>query len=540
MRVIHWSLSLAGVDMLHLLVISVFFGIFSSNIHAQDSRPLTSIQRVFSPVLDLRFHKLGTEKVGEYQNKSGEKRIYRDDLEVAEKNDSKKKSLLHIAHLSDSHIIDEESPARFWRSGFVNGTVFRYQDAYSTHVLDAMVGTINQLNRHAKNKKLDFAVVTGDLIDNSQRNEMEWFFQVMDGKDVTPNSGDQRDNPLPSQDNPHIKFKAQGLDIPYFITPGNHDLAYDGFITEKNRRFFGVPSPTATRAKFQVAPKCSPRYPILAACTPYNPLLPSEKDHYWSLKKRAIVGDNNREKISAEDIYRISRDSDPINGHGYGNKDEKRDHGHYSRQPVSHIPIQLINIDTSKEGTLSGVITRDTVNNFLIPWLDETTKKGNEKLVILMSHHPLSHILPGRGKRLFEKTVKKYPNIFLHLVGHGHKHDVVSYKGDEAGSGYWEIQTASLIEWPQQARLVEVALREDGVGEVITTVIDYGESNSIATDSRALSILTKQIPTALITAGDRGDLEDRNLNLPFKIPPNILKRLVKIQSQLPEIESSTY
>ena len=44
----------------------------------------------------------------------------------------------------------------------------------------------------------------------------------------------------------------------------------------------------------------------------------------------------------------------------------------------------------------------------------------------------------------------------------------------EGGGGFWEVNTASHIDWPQQSRLVELADNKDGTLSIFTTMVDHG------------------------------------------------------------------
>ncbi len=55
--------------------------------------------------------------------------------------------------------------------------------------------------------------------------------------------------------------------------------------------------------------------------------------------------------------------------------------------------------------------------------------------------------------------------------GHTHIHAVTAVRDDGAPGGFWQITTASHIDWPQQARVIEV-LRADGALAIACTVID--------------------------------------------------------------------
>jgi len=55
--------------------------------------------------------------------------------------------------------------------------------------------------------------------------------------------------------------------------------------------------------------------------------------------------------------------------------------------------------------------------------------------------------------------------------GHTHVHAISAVREDDAPGGFWQVTTASHIDWPQQARIIE--LLETGDGLVLAcTVID--------------------------------------------------------------------
>ena len=61
--------------------------------------------------------------------------------------------------------------------------------------------------------------------------------------------------------------------------------------------------------------------------------------------------------------------------------------------------------------------------------------------------------------------------------GHTHSNQIWAHPRSEKGKvvgGFWEINTASHIDWPQQARLIEIVDNHDGTLSIFTTMIDHG------------------------------------------------------------------
>ncbi|MCF6286458.1 MAG: metallophosphoesterase, partial [Candidatus Hydrogenedentes bacterium] len=144
--------------------------------------------------------------------------------------------LFRLAHITDPQIVDEESPARTVRfTEFARGA-WRPQEAFGIHTLDATLEAINGIHAdgNGAQRPVDFVMVTGDLTDSAQLNELQWFVDTMDGAVVTPDSGEQDgvDRNVPPDLNPKLAYDATGLDpeIPWYTCFGNHDgLAVGNF-----------------------------------------------------------------------------------------------------------------------------------------------------------------------------------------------------------------------------------------------------------------------------------------------------------------------
>lgn len=142
--------------------------------------------------------------------------------------------LARFAHVTDTHVVDEESPARFASAHELVSSAWRPYEAYSTQILDGILRTVNRI--HASGRTIDFLMHTGDACDNSQSNELAWVLGVFDGGEINPRTGPD-DRPADSRPDtlldPHATFTAQGLyrrgvhgglpSIPWYSVLGNHD-----------------------------------------------------------------------------------------------------------------------------------------------------------------------------------------------------------------------------------------------------------------------------------------------------------------------------
>ena len=105
----------------------------------------------------------------------------------------------------------------------------------------------------------------------------------------------------------------------------------------------------------------------------------------------------------------------------------------------------------------------------------------------------------------------RHPCVVAWLVGHRHLHRVMAHPHPTGlNSGFWEITTASLIDWPVQTRAVEILRHSDGQLEIVCTLQDHqAEAGSLAALHKDLT---------LRFAGDRagfmqGEAGDGNVRL---------------------------
>jgi hypothetical protein len=68
-----------------------------------------------------------------------------------------------------------------------------------------------------------------------------------------------------------------------------------------------------------------------------------------------------------------------------------------------------------------------------------------------------------------------HPNLILWIAGHRHVNTVKAFVSDNAGKperGFWHVETSSLHDFPQQARLFEINLNSDYTLSIMATNVD--------------------------------------------------------------------
>ena len=464
--------------------------------------------------------------VGKWKEGDGDALIKRTDHGI----DSQSKTqyqLLYFVQITDIHLTDIESPLRVVTADAPSVTegAYRLQTQYSKQVLNSMIRTINNV---AKPKKFDFLFATGDLIDNDEYVEARWFIDSLDGKVIHPETGEQ-DDPIPGPGNDFDDpYQAWGLDkdIPWYAVIGNHDLRPQGtfFATENLEKTALGNTPLAgTQSGAEAdAPKI----------TNGDAKVPADPD-------RKLLGLGVKDHNSSSYIAQFfNTKTNPI-GHGYKSKDAKN--GFYTFDPGAGF-IRIIVMDTftgsTVEGTASGFMTKDQWNNDIIPAIEQAVK--DNKLIIMVSHHPtysMDKSSEVTGEEIRTKFMS-YPNLIMHLVGHGHFNKIDYWNNTDNSQGYWEIQTSSLIDFPQQARIVEIAYNGDGTGSIFTVMLDHNSPNGCMSElSRELSIKERQFkyidPSELPEGGCTGFASDRNTELIFKVPDSVKTQLESNKSSLP-------
>lgn len=391
-----------------------------------------------------------------------------------------RRSLLYFLQFSDLHITDEESPVRLegvTRIAFASA--YRPQGHLTAQMTDALVRTVNDFS--FADRPFDFAFVTGDVADNGQENEVGWVRALLDGDVVTPDSG-RIDDPIPGDGNDFTDpFQAGGLDkrVPWYMLFGNHDQMYLGsfdptpdvvraLLGDRVTDLWGLSNFSNATVTFGARDASRSDAPVIreGARTPADP-------------RRRFV--SQREFMAAF----LTTTTEP-KGHGFTADNVERGFTSYAAHPAKDFPLRLIGIDTvmelkfDKAGQVvqhagsEGEISRELWDGFVVPELEAAQAAG--ELVIVASHHCSESIQEGVSevdRAEIRATLKKYPNVLAHLCGHGHRSRLWFWQaGAGEAHGYPELMQASAVDFPIQARALELVSNGDGTLSLFTTQIE--------------------------------------------------------------------
>jgi len=374
-----------------------------------------------------------------------------------------------ISHVTDTHIVDEESPARFPGAHDLTLSAWRPYESYSTQLLDGILRTVNRI--HASGRTIDFVVHAGDACDNTQSNELAWCLAVFDGLGVNPLTGpDDRpteDRPEPLLD-PHAAFTAQGLyrtgihgnlpSIPWYAVIGNHDRFAIG-VFPVFEDFWGkrtAPFPFPQRPGVLLPAVLDPlalfAHSHVTPADPGPPCLLNIPEFVVPNPDRAFF--NQREFVRSM----FTTQTGPA-GHGFN--DPEAGPTWYSVSPVPG--LRLIGLDTCDPAHLiegfpyqEGAISAEQVAYLRA---ELAAAQDRDELVVVVSHHPSASLWDGYGSALigssFRALLNEHPNVVAHLAGHNHRNRVMDR------DGYLEIETCSTLDIPQEGRLVEIWRDDD-------------------------------------------------------------------------------
>jgi metallophosphoesterase (TIGR03768 family) len=417
--------------------------------------------------------------------------------------------LLNFFAMSDIHITDEETPAQAVTMGYKGG----YSSAYSptimltTQVLDAAVQTVNALHQQ---KPFDFGISLGDTVNNNQYNELRWYIDVMDGKVISPDSG-VKDDPVPGPLNDYQDtFQSAGLDktIPWYQTLGNHDHWWSGVapVNDYLRQtsvgenilnlgdVFKDPAGIDSRGFYMGS---------IDGSTPNGDVIGAGPVSDFANPPKVKAADPNRHPLSVKDWMSefFKTASTPV-GHGFSQANLTNDFASYSFEPKSDLPVKVIVLDDTQADVNYNILGQAYLDQARYDWLIGELDKGQAegKLMIVAAHMPISLIgltpnSPITAKTLLPK-LQTYPNLILWIAGHRHRNVVTVRKSQDPAHpelGFWEVETPSLRDFPQEFRTFEIDRNSDNTISILTTDVDPAvKDGSLAALSRSYAVATQQ------------------------------------------------
>ncbi|GHH84383.1 TIGR03767 family metallophosphoesterase [Streptomyces capitiformicae] len=452
-------------------------------------------------------------------------RVVRGDLATPKSGrETRRTTLASFVQFTDLHVVDVQHPLRYEYLRAQTASAWRPQEALSVAGAVSLVERVNALRgAPVTGSPLHFVMTTGDNTDNNSKTELDWFLKVMSGGRITPNSGDPRryegvqnsglklywqpDAALRDADKqlgfPHLEgfldaaireVNSPGLNVPWYSTVGNHDSLPGGCYAPGDSFFadFAVGGKKLMTLDEQVGKAIwdnvksggDPRG------TEWKELVKSQ-----ARKMRSVTPDENRAPFTPMEYLKAHLDPahrgyGPV-GHGYSQANLDAGTQYYAFRIADDV------IGISLDSTDPGGHYEGSLGTAQLSWLDRTLKEAAKdgSYAVLFSHHTSKSMRnlnkdPARPKEARHggdevlALLGRHRNVLAWVNGHSHRNRITPHSSANGGS-FWEISTASHIDFPQLARVIELVDNKDGTISLFTTLIESAAPH--ATDFSDLS-----------------------------------------------------
>ncbi|MDH6623435.1 metallophosphoesterase (TIGR03767 family) [Streptomyces sp. LBL] len=464
-------------------------------------------------------------------------------------------TLAAFVQITDMHLIDAQHPMRLEYLRSTDRHAWRPHEALTVPGAISLVERINALRgAPVTGAPLHFAMTTGDNTDNNAKTELDWFLKIMSGGRVTANSGDPRhyegvqnsglkqywqpDAAVRDADKqlgfPHLQgyltaalreLNSPGLNLPWYSTVGNHDAmplgCYghgDSWLAEYaagGRKLMNVSASEAKKLQNAIKDAKDPKG------TAFRDFL---KAHTRDM--RSVTPDERRAPYTATEYIRAHLDPahrglGPV-GHGYSTANLDAGTQYYSFRIADDV------IGISLDTTDAGGHYQGSVGTAQLMWLDRTLRENKDSYAVVFSHHTSTSMTntrpdparPGERRHNGQELIAllgRHTNVLAWVNGHIHRNEITPHPAS-GGRSFWEISTASHVDFPQLARVIELADNKDGTLSIFTTCVESAaphRTDFTDLSQTGLAALYRELsynaPGANLTLG--GDAQDRNTEL---------------------------
>ncbi|MFI6944375.1 TIGR03767 family metallophosphoesterase [Streptomyces sp. NPDC050418] len=424
---------------------------------------------------------------------------------VQQGRDGRRRALAAFVQFTDLHIVDAQHPNRYEFLRAETASAWRPQEALSVQGAVALVERVNALRgAPATGAPLSFVMTTGDNTDNNSTAELDWFLRALSGGTIVPNTGDPRryegvqDSGLPLYWHPDGELRdadkkagfpriggfldaaigavrSPGLNVPWYSTVGNHDSLPGGcFAGDSWFHDFSV----GDRKLMELDPSEAARFwkAVRAGDDPkgtyFKELIRTHRRDLRPVTPDAARAPFTRAAYLKAHLDPVHTGPGPV-GHGYTEANLAAGTQYYTFAIADDV------IGVSLDTTNSGGHYEGSLGTEQWKWLERTLEKAAKdgRYAIVFSHHTSTTMRntrpdPARprearhGGQELVGLLKRHPRVLAWVNGHSHKNRI------RPRGTFWEITTASHIDFPQLARVIEIADNKDGTLSLFTTLVE--------------------------------------------------------------------
>ncbi len=439
--------------------------------------------------------------------------------------------LLRFFAFSDVHITDKESPSQgIYMQPLLGMETSTYSPTmlYSTQVLDAAIQTINAL--HSQNS-IDFGISLGDACNSAQYNELRWYIDVIDGKVITPSSGAHVGAENIDYQKP---FKAAGLnpEIPWYQTIGNHDHFWLGsipldtdYIPDLRSTYTSnqvIAMPNLLIKSSDIFTREPPLYymGVIDGITPTGVIVKAGNVEDFTTPPRIIPDPDRRSLTKAQWVAEFfDTSTDPV-GHGFDlvPAGHEKEFACYSFSPKSYMKVIVLDNTQREDDGSSKIHGHGFFDQTRWDWLKAELAAGDAagQLMIIAAHVPIGVSKKGSYMEWFDNSenpsyvptavdlpgllaeLHSHPNLLMWIAGHRHVNVVKAFKSENpahsAENNFWQVETSSLHNFPQQLRTFDIRLNSDYSVSIETINVDPAvKEGTPAAKARKYAVAASQI-----------------------------------------------
>ncbi len=470
---------------------------------------------------------------------------------------TKKTKLVNFFAMTDIHLTDKEAPNQLLYlqqslPGFAgqNSSIYSGVMLYTPQVFDAAIQTANALH---KKDSFDFMISLGDVCNTTMYNELRWYLDIIDGKVITPSSGahlgaDKIDYQKP--------FQAAGLDksIPFYQVLGNHDHFMIGSfpVYETAGLAESYISDTVWSVSNDLLTPVTIATPAAFPANINKNRLNDPNDRYYqgvidgttplgtityagalAVAPKVAADPNRRSLHRTEWIQEFFTTTTSPVGHGFNlvtsNPNfklvaaaDRAGFACYSFVPKSTVPLKVIVLDDTQREDDGSVDIHG--HGFLDAsrwgWLQAELADGQaaNQLMVIACHIPICVTNVGTELEWWlgahgdpsttttnactitelVTTLQNTTNLLMWIAGHRHVNHVKAFKSPDPAhapeKGFWQVESSSLRDFPQQFRTFEIFINSDYTVSIEAINVDIAvKEGTPAALSRKYAIATQQI-----------------------------------------------